>query len=609
MSYESDNLEVPEHLSNLMFKPKSFSKAILSRDEIRFNSNNISYNNSAKNLTIRMSSAGYVDVSTAYIYVDLKTKYSNCQLLEGGGLLSLFGQCTLSIDGKIIERVEDVSELVPLYEHSVSQEYLQTEGKLAGAYRYCKSSSYQTYIQNSDSTTIANDNDISITVASDTGGSQVKMQRANGTETSAIVGENTANTLYVGETMRHNSMSTVCKGNGNAAYWAKLPEGTNKADDTSRTLCLSLGFLFGLFRLSDKYFPLRNAPITIDIQLKNYAESFIHVPPCIQSTVRDRPIPVTVDSDGTGTQGLPNTGTEISKIIADLDNSNFSEYNLTNCYVLCDVLTPNENVVSRIDSMAAGNDGISFVLDTYTVQKQPIPYSENINLVSTRSFSHLKDVYTTLKPAEIENNLFMIKSDRYYGSVIESVSTQVGSKVMPSSNAANSINEMFINLRKCLNIHNRPDNSRGVVSLNSYQGKPDSVVAGIGKLPMTHGQIPDLKAARATTSSSSTEKDLKYMNAHRLPAQAHSSFIIGCNTQRILGNNSMSGLNSIGTSYTLTTKIKLKRFNPDAITNLNSSANSSSIDACFGDVDLMATSIMHSDILVKIGNGLVSVLE
>ncbi len=606
MSYESDNLEVPEHLSNLMLKPKSFSKAILSRDEIRFNANNISYNNSSKNITVRMSSAGYLDVSTAYIYVDLKTKYSNCQLLEGGGLLSLFSQCTLSIDGKIIERIEDVSELVPLYEHSVSQEYLQTEGRLAGAYRYCKSSSYQTYIQNSGSTTIDSQDDIAVCLASDTTATDVHMQRANGTETSAVVGQNTENVLYVGESTRHNAMNTVCKGNGNHTFWAKLPEGTNKPDDTSRTLCLSLGFIFGLFRTSEKYFPLRNAPLTIELQLKPYSEAFLHVPPVVQSTIRDRPVPTIVDSDGTGTTGMPNTGTEISKIITDLDNSNFADYNLTNVFVLTDILTPNETVTNRIDQMAAGPDGISFVLDTYSVQKQPVPYSENINLVSTRSYSHLKDIYTTLKPAEIETNLFMCKSDRYYGSVVESVSTQIGSKVMPANNSSDSVNEMFINLRKCLNIHNKPNNSRGVVSLNAYQGKPNSVVAGIGKTPMTHGQIPDLKIARATSGA---DKLKKYMNAHRLPAQAHSSFIIGCNTQRVLSNNSLSGLNSIGTSYTCTTKLKLKRFNPDAITNLNSSANSSSIDACFGDVDLMATSIMHSDILVKIGNGLVSVLE
>lgn len=604
MSYEADDMEVPAALSNLALKPQNYDKAILSRDEVRFNAQAISYNNTAKDITIRLNSAGYIDTATAYLYANIKTKYSNCQIIEEG-LMGMLGQATLAVNGKIVERIEDVSELLPLLKHSCTQEWLQTEGKLAGQYRYCKSTSYQTSITNTDGTAVS-DNDINVSLISEASGVSVKMPRQSGAYSTAEVGVNTTDKLYVGETVRHNSMKTSSKGNGNHAFWAKLPEGTNKPDDTSRTYCLSLGLIFGLFRTKvQTYLPLRNMPMELKISLKPYNEFAIHCPPVLQSSVRQRPIPVTIDYDGSSNQ-LPNTGTNIAPIITDLDNTNFAQYDMTNVHVLADILVPNESVSARVDAMAAGNEGLSFVIDTYNVNKQPVAYAENINLVSTRSYSHLKDIFTTFKPAELETNLFLQKSDRYYGSVVESVSTQVGSKVMPANNSSDSVNEMFINLRKCLGIQNNLGNSRGVVSVNAYQGKPDSVVAGVGKLPYTHGFIPDLKIARATTGA---DKETKYFNAHLLPAQAHSDFVIGCNTQRVLASSSLSGLNSIGTSYTCTTKVKFKRFNPSAITDLSSSANSASLDACWGDIDMIATQIMHSDVLLRVSNGLVSVLE
>lgn len=611
MSYEADDMEVPAALSNLALKPQNYDKAILSRDEVRFNAQAISYNNTARDITIRLNSAGYIDTATAYLYANIKTKYSNCQIIEEG-LMGMLGQATLAVNGKIVERIEDVSELLPLLKHSCTQEWLQTEGKLAGQYRYCKSSSYQTSIQNTDAAA-SNDNDINISllaadaVSSTDDETGVHMPRQSGGYSTAQIGVNTKDIVYVGESVRHNSMKTCAKGNGNHSFWAKLPEGTNKPDDTSRTYCLSLGLIFGLFRTKvQTYLPLRNMPMELKISLKPYNEWAIHVPPCVQSTIRDRPIPIVSDAAAGNSNQLPDTGTTIASIITDLDNTNFAQYDMTNVHVLADILVPNESVSARVDAMAAGNEGLSFVIDTYNVNKQPVSYAENINLVSTRSYSHLKDIFTTFKPAELETNLFLQKSDRYYGSVVESVSTQVGSKVMPANNASDSVNEMFINLRKCLGIQNNLGNSRGVVSVNAYQGKPDSVVAGIGKLSYTHGFVPDIKIARATTG---TDKTKKYFYAHLLPAQAHSDFVIGCNTQRVLASSSLSGLNSIGTSYTCTTKVKFKRFNPSAITDLSSSANSSSLDACWGDLDMIATQIMHSDVLLRVSNGLVSVLE
>jgi len=608
MSYEGDSqvFDIPTNLSNIVAPPTSYDKSILSRDEIRFNAQAIAYNNTARDITIRLNSAGYVDTATSYLFVDLKVDYSNCQILEEG-LFNLIGQATLSVAGKIVERVEDVSELLPLLKHSCTQEWLQTEGKLGGQYRYVKSSGYHTNIVNTDAVDDKNDTmNIAVMAAgptvADATVKEVRMPVAGVTNDSGIViGRNTDNPYYTGATVRHNSMNTCGKGPGDDPIWNRLPEGTNDANDQARTLCIPLSLVFGLFRQHNTYLPVRNMPLEIKLTLKQYGEAFIHVPPCVTDKLQLRALPL-AGGDSAGDTTIPATGTKIAPIITNITDNNFAGYSLTNVHILTDVLTPAPALVSKIDSMAAGNTGISMIIDTYNVNKQPVQYAENINLVSTRSYSHLKDVFTTFKPAEIETNLFLQKTDRYYGSVVESVSTQIGSKVMPSTNPADSINELFINLRKCLGIQNNIGNSRGVVSLDSYQGKPDAPMANTLKLGYTHGFIPDLFLARATTGN---DLEKKLLNAHNLPAQCHSNFVIGTNTQRVLASSSLSGLNSIGTSYTCTTKVKFKRFNQ----NDGGSANNSSLDNCWGNIDMIATQIMHSDVLLNVANGLCSVLE
>lgn len=606
MSYEGDSqiFDIPQNLSNIVQAPVSYDKSILSRDEVRFNAQAIAYNNTAKDITIRMNSAGYVDTATTYLYVDLKVDHSNCQILEEG-LFNLLGQATLSISGKIVERIEDVSELLCLLKHSCSQEWLQTEGRMGGQYRYVKSTSYQTSIVNDDSADSNNDS-LNIAIMDKTAGVDVVLPRANGTYESTVIGVNSIDKIYVGQTVRHNSMNTTGKGAGVHSFWRDLSEGQNLADDTARTLCIPLSLVFGLFRQTNTYLPTRNLPMEIKLSLKPYAQAFIHVPPCVSDKLQGRPIPLTADQTATDHATEPKTDTVIAPIMTDLKDNNFAGYSLTNVHILTDVLTPAPALVQKIDALAAGNTGIQMVIDTYSVNKQPVQYAENINLVSTRSYSHLKDVYTTFRPSELETNLFLQKTDRYYGSVVESVSTQIGSKVMPSTNPADSINEMFINLRKCLGIQNNIGTSRGVVSLNSYQGKPDCAVAGCKKLPYSHGFIPDLKIARAT---SGTDEAKKFLNAHLLPSQAHSNFVIGTNCQRVLASSSLSGLNSIGTSYTCTTKVKFKRLNAAGTADASSSANNSSLDNCWGDIDMLATQIFHSDVLINVSNGLVSVLE
>lgn len=606
MSYEGDSqtLDVPANLSNIVQPVTSYDRALLSRDEVRFNSQQISYNNVARDITIRMNSSGYCDTACTYLYADLKVKHSNCQILEEG-LFNLIGQATLSVSGKIIERIEDVSALLPLLKHSCTQEWLQTEGRLGGQYRYVKSSGFQTTIQNTDATDTAdNTQNISIPTVSGTT-REVKLPKKDGTA-SVVIGQNQTNVIYAGQTVRHNSMNTCGKGPGTDELWRDLPEGTNKSDDTARTLCIPLSLIFGLFRQHNTYLPVRNMPLEIKLTLKQYAEAFIHVPPCVSGKLHGRPIPVVADITASNDAVIPATGTKIASIVSDLNDTNFADYSLTNVHVLTDILTPAPALVSKIDSMAAGNTGISMIIDTYNVNKTPCQYSENINLVSTRSYSHLKDVFTTFKPAAIETNLFLQKTDTYYGSLVESVSTQIGSKVMPSTNPADSINEIFVNLRKCLGIQNNIGNSRGVVSAASFEGKPDAPSANCKKLPYSHGFIPDLAIANATTSAN---KDERLFYAHLLPSQVHSQFVVGTNTQRVLASSSLSGLNSIGTSYTCTTKVKFKRYNQQAMTDVTSSANNPSLDNCWGDNDLIATQIMHSDVLLSVSNGLVSVLE
>ena len=289
MSYEGDSqvFDIPQNLSNIVQAPVSYDKSILSRDEVRFNAQSIAFNNTARDITIRMNTAGYVDAATAYLYVDLKVDHTNCQILDDG-LLSMIGQATLSIAGKIVERIENVSELLPLLKHSCTQAWLQTEGKMAGQYRYCKTNSYQTSIANDDSVDSNNDS-ISVSIMDKTAGTDVVLPRAGGTYESTVIGTNSIDKIYVGQTVRHNSMNTTAKGPGTHDFWRDLSEGTNMQNDTARTLCLPLSLIFGLFRQNNTYLPTRNMPMEIKLSLKPYSQCFIHVPPCVSDKLQGRP--------------------------------------------------------------------------------------------------------------------------------------------------------------------------------------------------------------------------------------------------------------------------------------------------------------------------------
>lgn len=619
MSYESDQvvLDVPQNLSNIIQSPASYDKAILERNENRFTSQGVSYNNQARDIVIKMNSAGYCDPATTYLYLNLKTKHSGSQVIEDS-ILSLFGQCVLKVGGRVIERIEDVASLKPILYHTCTPEWLKTEGANAGMYRYITASGLNvgmindgqggTYSYSGDevlgdafSLTAYRRGALTNVDGLDTKG--VKVPKGD-SYSSNTVGENSSRVGHVGSTMLHNSMNVYGCNDATKAYMSGLPEGTNNIDGSAKTYCIALSLIFGLFR-SPQYLPLRNMPIELNITLKSYNECFIHVPPVVTGKVGSKRMYMLTDQTDNTDTDFPNTGSDsfITNIVNDLTNSSFDDYTISNVHVQTDILTPAEALVSRIDALASGSTGIQMVLDSYNVIKQPVQRSTDITLHSTRAYSHLKDIYLTFKPQDLENNLFLGKSDTWYGSIIQSVSTTIGSKMIPASHPCNSTAEMFTSLRKSLGNGNKLNSSRGVVSLAAYKGEPESTFAGAFKESQYSGLCPSLQLARSAGTN-------KLMQSYLLPTQCHSNFMLGTNCQRVLGANSLSGINTLGQGYSITTNLKLKPFNDTSReTDLNSNGLNKSLDSCWGDAPIIATQIYHSDILLNISNGAVQVLE
>jgi hypothetical protein len=622
--YEGDDvvMDIPQNLSNLAQSPASYDKAILERNETRFFATGTTYNNQSKDIQIRMNSAGYCDATTAYLYLDLRCKHSGSQVLDGSGVFGLLGQATLKIGGKIVERVEDVSALAPLLLHSCSEEWLQTEGRAMGMWRYVKSTGMHVNAPNTaqNATTgnmVGGDPyDLSLlrvggitgVVGIDAGGDIVVPKDAGYTANG--IGINTSSDQSAGVTQQQNSYYPWGKNSPSDALWYKLGAGTNQEDGSSRTYAIPLSLIFGFFRAGmNTYLPIRNMPVEMTFQLKEYNTAWIHTPPCVQGNIAGKVLALIQDV-ATATTDAPATGTKISTIVTDLLDSNFTDYTISNVRVLCDIVSPAPSVIERVDSLAQGSTGIQMVLDSYNVIKEPRSYSTDISLHSTRSYSHLKDIYYYFKPSDLENNLFLPKQDTWYGSLVESVSTTIGSKLLPSSNPQDSPAEMFGCLKKCLNTQNRLGNARGVVNYLSYQGKPDTMLRGTYKHPSQVGRTPSLQLARTTGAVSVPAVREKLAQATQIGSMPHSQFVVGVQCQRVLGSNSLSGLNTLGQGFSINSRFKFKQFiDSSPSTDPKSFANNESMDVAWGNAPMICTQVYHSDILLSVAEGAVQVLE
>lgn len=623
MSYESADIgDLPQSLTNLDKASASFDRSVIAREEVRFNSQAISHSEQARDIVIRMNSAGYLDMSTLYLYLDLKVKHSGSQILDDG-ILKMFGQCILSVQGKVVERVEDASELLALVHHTCTPEWLRTEGKMAGMTRYVPSQGVHMALNNDKASTstdgarpiTAVDGFVASGWCADTGSEDnqriVNPPSGSGYSTNPIA-QNTSGKGYAGTTWLHNSTNVYGR-NGNDQFWNELPEGTNNGDGTARTYCLSLATIFGLVRQQASYFPLRNCNIEIRLQLKPYATWAIHVPPCYTSS-SGKKIYIATEDLATTDGVQPATTALVKPLLEDLNSSSFHEYTVSNVHCLADIVTPAPEVVESIDRLVASDGGLQLVFETYTMSKSSVARTTDINLQASRSYSHLKDIYTIMRPVDLESNVWLRKSDTWYGSLVDSVSTTVGSKVMPSSNPQDSPAEMFASLRKSLSLLGASGSSRGVVSFNAYQGIPEGIYNGTYKQAMYSGMVPDLATARTSGGFTATGADAglkeKLIQAHQIPSQAHSSFVIGFNTQRVLTPYSLSGLNTIGQSFTVNTRIRLKPY-ADALQNSNvlASVNNTSLDSCWGDTNISCTQIFHSDNQLIVAQNGVTVVE
>lgn len=615
MSYEESPtiMDIPEQLSSIVSNPVSFDKSITERNSVRWNAQAIEYGENARQIVIRMNTAGMVDPATCFLGLNLKTKYGGSTILSNG-ILNLLGNCELYVGGKQVERIENASALLPLLFHSCSEAWLNGEGVASGIQKYVKTKLYETSVANTESADTGN-NSVSLNLAdsdtsnlSGTAQASIYLPRVGGTYSTVKIGENSVDKCFTGSTYAHNALN--CKGkNGNEACFNQLSDGQN-VGDKAKTLYLNLGILFGLFRINS-YIPVRNLSLEFRLNLRAFNETFITPVPHVSCKLQGRALPTIVDHADDSHAVYPKTGTKISEILTAITDPNYgaSAYTISNVHILGDVCNIAPSLANKIDSLAQGS-GLQFVLDCYSVSSFPFAQlQENMTLSSSRSYSHLKDIYTTFQPAEIANSTFALKEDRYYGSLIDSCQTMIGSRTMPSSMPQDSIEEMYLSVKKTLGNIGKTGSARGVVSMRNYQGLPE----GHGnsyKRAWSHGYIPDLQCIKKTGALSDNQVIRKILNTSHLQSQAHSDFMLAENLQRVLNTNSLSGLNTLASAFQISQVIKFKKFeDADVTSNSLSSANNASLDNCYGNTAVTAQQIHHYDCLLSVAQGMVSVLE
>ena len=574
MDLINQNVEqgVSSSITGLRNKPTSYGSSIISRESgVRFYSTGSSVYNSRSNrqLTIKLSSTSYIDAASACLCFQLKPTSQFGQIPESDFAL-LWQSATLRVGGRILENIENCGDVMrPLFYMSNSSEVVKT---MPGHYKF-----------NTVPTSILN-----VNAAGAVSGANVL-----GSTNTAVSFDVGAQAPVPGlSNQLPNSSSLLLTGSG----YLSLPEGAawtrsinsneynnrlvHNVDNNGRFYCLPLSHLFGLFR-SESFLPLRNMQsIQIDLVLPEYNKCFIN--PCTYGSGDN----LTVDT-------------------TSFTNVDLSDYSIVAPYVACDIITPSEGTISLIDQMASSSDGLAILFDSYSTQKQTVPYNTSINLQTSKAYSHVRDSYLFLTPSQINNGSVCLDgANQYlYGSRVQSHQTTIGSSNYPIQLADNSAHSLFL-LKQALGHHDAKYSS--VLNHNMYLGLNPG-----GCDNMDRAFFPSLDVA---TKANSTElyKRAAVYQAALLPFSPHSLYCIGASFEKSInkeGGRSLSGVNTRLTSSQINFNINLRNIVDQAATEPNSAVSRYSIDCIAGTGPITTVAAIHYEGLLVIQNNSIIVAD
>lgn len=569
--------------------PISLSQSVVSRQTVRFNTTGASaFNQSNRAITIRLSSQEYLDPTSAFLVFSYKPKVKGT--VPQDCILSLFSDARLIVGGRVVESVQNVSELMPsIFIGKTPKEAIQSAyGALAGVDKY--TTDKFGYVQ----------------VGTGAGGSGnvaagLNPVRLGGETTYPGFDSGTANFVpdqagtSTTASLNQNSSSLV------NAYGYTTCSGLTKKYMQSSNLDVDSGFLsgvqtgiryyavplhslFGFFGIS-QFICLRNlGVVSIELSLHPTRGVLNVWPKAIAGGVNTSQ--AVIDLEETGSN------------ITELANGK-RDYELTNCYVYADIVQPNASIVQKIDELVMGSSGVSYVFDTWSSSTQNVQYNSTIQVQVSRSYSHVRDLVMVARPVDAVSSPFARQDQTYLGSRIRSYRSTIGSSSFP----AIEVDNIQLALLECLkSFGHHTGASSSVIDLQNYTG---STGVSHGCSAFT-GCLENLGVIKAGGTPALFQASCTHTTAP-------SNFMIAQSYSRLLGegqNHALSGISTRLSGSIMTLSMQLYDYNYlNSASDIISGLNSSSVDCILGNSPLHITVGIHSEQLLRIADSSVMVSD
>lgn len=570
--------------------PISLSQSVVSRSSVRFattGSSSFSPTNN-RSITIRMSSMEYLDPTSCYLVFSFKPGRPG--VIYQDNILSLFDTARLTCGGRVLESLNNVSELMPtvFYGATPAEAINSAMGELMGCDKY-RTDKYA-FLQAGDGS----------------GTQDATLGPLKLGSNSAVPGFDSGSPNYVSvgganQAIIQNSSNlinayghSVCSGLTKKYYCA---DATNQNVDSGfvsglhnsggtgeRYFAIPLFALFGTFSVSPQFLPLRNMGVlTIELTLST-TRGVMNVIPKLTS-----------DSNKTLVRNVDYTTdagcAELAKGKAD--------YTINNCYVYGDVVQPNPSIVEKCDQLVQSSTGISLIFSTWSASSFNTNYTNNLQLQVSRSYSHVRDLVAVFRPSDTVSSVFARGDQTYLGSRLRSYRTQIGSSSFPAVEIDNVAVALLETLKSfghstgstssVFNLQNYTGHTGVAHSTSGFTGLLENItVAKTGGLPAL------LQASASHTASPS-------------------NFCICQSYSRLLGEGQVHALSGISTRLSgsiLTLNLQLRDFNDsDPNTDGGSSRNANSVDCILGTSPLNCVIGIHSEQLLRIADSSIMVSD
>ena len=450
-----------------------------------------------KQLLFRIASSDYLIPQTACLNFTCKTGDKNIHLQEM--CVSLLESIQLSVGGVEVEYQTYLSDLVKiLIHHNVDKStYESCMSAQLGAWKYVpRASGYVGTDQSSPGNLIHGKLGLALTTASN--------------------GE-TVYSPYEGQIWRDDSFPIADDGDG----LSPLGDG--------RQFSIPLSLLLGFFRIKQMIPTFSVGSIDIKIDFAKFESA------CLMSWSHDRDIgglitPVRVDTNGTQTNG--DSDDNIYRVSESL-----KYYSITDCYLTCDFAQADASYNTLLASLIS-TQSVVMPFETFSTVARSFENSGRNTLLVSRGVSYLKQSHSILKHVNQLDNPCVMNDNNIGGDIFKSIQLEIGSKLYHPQKI-NSLIGMWREKEIAFEQYNKRG-SGTCISYDAFCCKRNKFT-GYNAMP-----VQNLDPANKTNEIQQPNLETK------------SAFIMSMNYEKLLGQSSLSGINSRLSGYNLHIDLELE---------------------------------------------------